>query len=183
MSESAENKVVLPSKREVAYHEAGHAFGAVVFKFYFSYVTVKPTKSPEVESLGKLRVHFRRNHRMTHSKKEELAIVIFMGELAEKRACAYSEEEILTNDLVQVLSLFKNEESSDVMVKHLRYLRAKANELINDDLSWHCISAIAEELMQKETLKRSEVRQIVCMAHLNFMDLKSGNAQPTPPAV
>jgi hypothetical protein len=164
--------------RSTAYHEAGHAVVAYFLASQlisyvrepFRYVTIKPKPG---ESLGHVRLRIPKWARPHEEPSTPLAwlkfqqyweqscIAAFAGRVAEQKHLGKRVRYGYDSDYASMVDvgLFIGGESRHVHVHWFRWLHMGASEWVN--ARWLEIEAVAEALMERQTLTYDEVRTVI----------------------
>jgi hypothetical protein len=161
MKRSKEDKL-----RATAYHEAGHAVAAHVLRMPIGITTVVP--NAERGSLGHCEVRFPRwlelDGELTPAGRfwiERNAQVSFAGSEAERLFTGRYNHKGASSDyhsaVVPAGYLYEGELLEIYLKLHQRCARA----LVSSEMWKPCIEAVAKQLLEKQTLRPLDVRQVI----------------------
>jgi ATP-dependent Zn protease len=145
-------------KLSTAHHEAGHAIVAYSLKRKFKYVTIKS----DWETHGYIKYMSAPNSRSRREFVEMAIMCSYAGRIAQEkynhRRARYGHgcDNSAIADLLQDFS-------PEIHVHWARWLHARASNIVK--IRWPCITAVAEALIQRETLTWSDIKAIV--SHVN----------------
>lgn len=155
-------------KKATAYHEAGHALAYILLDRKFRYVTIKPDK----ECLGQLMPYFGKSkfddfyhgarsfydplRLENHFKKDFLSLA---GFAAEKIFSGKYQRNIYRNnsDYENWIERSLIDLPDKLNLSYQKFIRQYVIEILNCQLNWLRIVAIAEALIENETLTYMEV--------------------------
>jgi len=146
-----------------AYHEAGHAFA----DWHFGYKVKRATIVPKGDTAGyvatKTRLHFRSlgysnpsGARIGHL--HERIVSMLAGHAAQRRFCPGSVRPIhASSDRQQVADLLFTLHSKAELPHVIRYLEAKAKNLVENPMHWRVIQHLAKSLLKHQTMTGEQI--------------------------
>lgn len=160
--------------QNTAFHESGHAVVACMLGVRFELVSIKPNQ--ERGSLGCIMLHKRPkwavpdteqyNQDRARSWFEKLAQTSLAGQIAEakhagRRPAHYSHQNDRDQVFDMAMEICGTEEECSAWME-LIFIRAR-NQLGN---FWPAVEAVAQELMERETIPEAQARKIIFDAML-----------------
>lgn len=157
-------------RRETAHHEAAHAVVYFWSDVPFRKVTIKPDKKSD--SLGHVALH--RTPRWmcepvgsteetrSRSRIEAEVVALYAGQLAQARLTGKHPEDGHWKDAHDAVTLaYRLFSNTDVVNAFLHFCYLHAREWIYAQTHWVEIQAVAEALLERETLTRNQVSQVI----------------------
>jgi len=141
-----------------AYHEAGHAFADFRFGFKIKEVSIIPNDTSTGRAVSKTRLHFRSLEYSAPTGRRigrlhELVVSLLAGEAAQRhfqpRSIRFHQARYDREAIYEVLSRLHAENELPHVI---RYLDAKAKNLIEDPRHWPVIEHLASELINRKIL-------------------------------
>lgn len=192
-NDDAKPGAMTDDKRAVAFHEAGHAVAAHFHRVAVPGATIKP--DPDAGSLGRchIGVVVRPDVEWDCSGRnqlrvERLAMVCLAGPYAMRKFLAdadrlkeYDREQAESDDFHKAVNALGYFEDGAVLEKYLHYMEARAEAFVAS--RWWAITAVAEALLQRTTLKGPDVRRVIAEAlqarlHIFYSPPRSDGAAP-----
>jgi hypothetical protein len=157
--------------RRIAHHEAGHVVATIVLEQQFDYVVIDPD-NPVMPKTGDKATHYLENWtdgvpatEMTLPLAENRALHAFAGDAADMHLIGgrppgetflHSEDYYLA--LTGVLWIFPENRERHAF---LNRMEDSAREFVQEPLRWRQIQAIAEALLTRHKLSRTEAAEIM----------------------
>ncbi|MCC7423520.1 MAG: M50 family metallopeptidase [Planctomycetaceae bacterium] len=150
----------------VAYHEAGHAFVAILLGGRVKHVTVDPDNDDGPDRYGDTQVLWRRSRIGEKEFAQKSVQVCLAGPVAEM---IYSGDPYHPGLVAEWAGDWRDAWEAAVVLfaderKRLEYLEATSIQLyhrLKSDNLWPALAALADNLLAHETLEGEEVEEIV----------------------
>lgn len=152
-------------RRDIAYHEAGHAVAAYDLRIALDYVTVVPTE--DYAGCTGARFAVTEQNRWTlrdavlRSRIENIAIACFAGDAAERRhnrRRRYGGAADFTLTFDYLLELTGSIREAEAYAK---WLDIRAEQLVAQPPHWAAIKALANALLKQERIGGRAARRII----------------------
>lgn len=154
-------------QQATAYHEAGHAFADWHFKFKVKKATIVPKGDSAGHVVTKSRLHFRS---LEYSKPSgarigrlhERIVSLLAGHAAQRRYRPSSVRPYHASyDRQQAADLLFSLHSKAELPHVIRYLEAKAKNLVENPTHWRVIQHLAESLLKHQTMTGKQVEAAI----------------------
>jgi ATP-dependent Zn protease len=153
------------SKRQTAYHEAGHACVGIDLGFTLVSLTI----CPDVEHKTRGHARWRADPRWfdpscadlrSRDWMEKRVMVLFSGLEAVTRLTGRRSREPAGNDIGEIIARSLHLYRPPVLAHWMRFMLARATAWMAIDHNWRKVEAVAGELLARETLPGERVRRI-----------------------
>ena len=149
-----------------AYHEAGHAFMAIVLGAKVRSVTIDPDNDDGPERFGDTQIVWKRSRFSEREFQERAIQVSLAGPVAEM---LYSGEPYHPGLVPEWASDWQAAwEMAEALfpaprkrLEHLEAVVGQLYRLMDSEPNWSAVAALADSLLAHETLESEDVRQIV----------------------
>lgn len=148
----------MENKRKwTAYHEAGHAAALCFYEHRFNDASIKP--DAQAGTLGRIDIIHQCDEKNPIDVAQQI-LIAFSGDAAEAKEKGTELREGSSTDYVYAYTLIQNYFNFDKgkCEECFNEYLVKAKEFIN--FLWASVEAVANELLEKETLLEREVLQI-----------------------
>lgn len=149
---------------ETAYHEAGHAVAAQFVRFPFRYVTIVP--EVDGRDVGSLVYKPWKEASLDWSRLDKVAfrlqrhvVIGLAGQISEGKMRGRRPRYGMGSDNRQVVDLILNIGSEKTVNAFMKYCWCVTEDFV--DLRWAEISAVAQALLDRKTLKQSDVAELI----------------------
>jgi len=145
-----------------AYHESGHAVMAISLGRNIQKATIAPAQmTANSKRLGAVKMQKGRS-KSSHDYLEDEVLILFAGMVAESHFTGHYCEQGAASDLRMIGRLLETRANTEKQFEKLhRRLLEKAEYILGDDVHRPAIAAVAQSLIEKESISGRLVRHFL----------------------
>ena len=152
--------------RRTAYHEAGHAVAGYLMRIRFTRVTIKDSReclgsTQLVWSWGEWRPDMDDNFERVRDRMERFAVASLGGLTAELIITGCHDLDESEKDILDAAEVLEKVSGGDQLDAYIETMRRKTDSLLSVPKNRIAVVALAESLLQKQTLRERDARSII----------------------